>query len=165
VTLPPEHRQRGGDAVEHAPEVDVDHRLPAVDVEVGHGPDLADAGVADQRVEPAELRDRRVDQALEILAPGDVGGAADGAPDAVADLLRDLVQALGPARSQDDGRAPLGEQARSRLADTAARPVTATTLPLMPVIEVSLPVKWTRVRLTQSYRTCVRLASCRAGER
>ena len=60
LALQPEHRERGGDAVEHAPEVNVDHRLPAVDVQVGYGPDLADSCVADQHVEPAELRDRRV---------------------------------------------------------------------------------------------------------
>ena len=42
-------------------------------------------------------------------------------PPLVADLLRELVQALGPARAQDDGRAPPGEQPRGGLADAAAR--------------------------------------------
>src|SRR6185437_2683687 len=159
AALPPEDRQRGGDAVEHAPEVDVDHRLPAVDVEVGDGPDLADAGVADQYVEPAELLDRRVGQALEVLAPGDVGGAADGTPAVVADLLRELVQALGPARAQHDGGAPPGEQPRGGLADAAARAGDGDDLAADAGHRVSLPVKWTCVHLVRDYRTRVRLAS------
>src|SRR5207248_2792503 len=66
--------------------------------------------------------DGRTDgEALEVLAPGDVGGAADGAPALVADLLHELVQALSPARAQHDRGAPLGEQPRGCLADTAAR--------------------------------------------
>ena len=58
AALPPEHRHRRGDAVQHAAQVDVDHRRPAVDVAVRDGPDLADSGVAHQHVEPAELVDR-----------------------------------------------------------------------------------------------------------
>jgi hypothetical protein len=122
LALPAEHRERGRDAVEHAPEVDVDHRRPAADVEVGDRPDLADAGVADQHVKPAELLDGRVYQAVEVRLAGDVRGAGDRTPAVVADLLRELVQAVGAARAQGDDGAALREQARGGLTDAAARP-------------------------------------------
>src|SRR6202042_1545487 len=150
LALPAEHRERGRDAVEHAPEVDVDHRRPAVDVEVGHRPDLADAGVADQHVEPAELLNGRVYQALEVRAAGDVGRAGDGTPAVVADLVRELVQAVGTARAQGDGGAALREQARGGLTDAAARPGDGDDLAVDAGHREPPRVKWTRVRLSSS---------------
>ena len=132
--MPPEDRQRGGDAVEHATEVDVNHRRPAGHVEVSHETDLADAGVADQHVESAELRDCPVHQTPQILGPGDVRGDSDGASAALPDLLGEFVQAVRPARAEDDRRAASGEQACGGLADAAARPSDGDRLPLMPVI-------------------------------
>jgi len=78
--------------------------------------------VTDQHVEPAELRDRPVRQALEVLGPGDVRGAGDGASATVADLLGELVETLRPARAEDDGRAALPEHARRSIPDATARP-------------------------------------------
>jgi hypothetical protein len=123
VALPlrAEHRQRGGDAVQHAAQVDVDHRRPAGHVEVGHGADLADAGVAHEHVEPPELRHGQADESFEVVAGGDVHGAGDGAPAALADLLGDLVEPRRSPRAEHDGGAPLGEQAGGGLADSAAR--------------------------------------------
>jgi hypothetical protein len=47
AALAAEHRKGGGDAVQDAPQVDVNDRRPAGCVEVADRPDLADAGVAD----------------------------------------------------------------------------------------------------------------------
>jgi cobyrinic acid a,c-diamide synthase len=150
MALPAKHRERGRDAVEHTPEVDVDHRRPAVDVEVGHRPDLADAGVADQHVEPAELLDGPAYQALEVRAAGDVGGAGDGSPAVVADLLRELVQSVGAARAKGDDGAALREHARGGLADAAARPGDGDDLAVDAGHGEPPRVKWTRVRLSPS---------------
>ena len=102
-------------------EVDVDHRRPAVDVEARDRPDLADAGVADEHVEAAELLDRECDEALEVLALGDVRAPSRGPVAASADAVGQFIQTLGAPRSQHDGGASLGEQQRGRLADPAAR--------------------------------------------
>jgi hypothetical protein len=72
LPLAPEHRHRGGNAVQHAPRVDVDHGRPAVDVAVGQRAQLADPGIAHQHVEPAEPVDRRMRQPLEFRPATDV---------------------------------------------------------------------------------------------
>lgn len=117
-----EDRQRRGYPVEDAAEVDVDHRRPAVDVQVGNRADLADAGVVHEHVEPPEFVQRRGDQSFEVLAAGDVGAAGGDPAARVADRLDEDVEACCPACAQYDGRSAFGEQARGCRADPAARP-------------------------------------------
>jgi hypothetical protein len=60
-------RQCGGDAVERALDVDVDHRVPLVGVDLGHRADRHDAGIVDQHVEPAEIADDGIDNRLDLF--------------------------------------------------------------------------------------------------
>jgi hypothetical protein len=91
--------------VQHPAQVDVDHRRPPVSVKIGHGSDLADAGVAHQHVEPAELLDRQSDESVEVLASSDVSSASEGTATALADVPGDLVETLGSTCAKDDSRA------------------------------------------------------------
>jgi hypothetical protein len=106
--------------VQHATQVDVDHRRPAVDVEIGCRPDLADAGIADEYVKAAELLHGGVNQPLDVSAVCHIGcdgqcGAARG-----TNLVGQPAQSILAARTQDDGRATSGQQPRRRGADTTA---------------------------------------------
>jgi len=72
VALPLEHRQRRGDAVKDAAQVHIDHRRPAVDVEVGHRADLADAGIAEKDVQAAEFVHGSRDELFDLVVLRDV---------------------------------------------------------------------------------------------
>jgi hypothetical protein len=120
--LAPEGGHRRGDAVQHAAQVDVDHRGPGVDVAVGQRADLADAGVADQDVDAAELRDRARHQLVQVGAARDVGAAGDHPRAPVAQLAGDGVQPLGAPGAQGHDGAPFRQQPGGGLADAAARP-------------------------------------------
>ena len=111
-------RQRGGDAVEHALDVDVDHSVPVLDLaalerRVRHQP-----GIVDDHVDPAVQPHRAVDQALDLLALGDVG-LHDGVA-AARQLLGQRLEPIDPPRAEHELRALRGEQPRRRLAEPAA---------------------------------------------
>jgi hypothetical protein len=72
AALAPEDRQGGGDAVQDAAQVDVDHGVPVVDVEVGEGCDPGGSGVAHQDVEASEPIHRQAHQSLDVGALRDV---------------------------------------------------------------------------------------------
>jgi hypothetical protein len=118
--------------VQHPPQVDVDHRRPSVDVEVRQRPDPADAGIAHQDVESAELVGGRGDQPLEVFAVRDIGFAGDRGPAAIAYLSRDLVEKLDASRAQDHAGAALGEQKSSRRPDPTACAGDGHDLPVDP---------------------------------
>lgn len=59
--------------MEDAAQVDVDRRRPPVHVKISQRPDRADAGVADDDFDAAELFHGQSDEAFEILTPGDIG--------------------------------------------------------------------------------------------
>ena len=73
AALAAENRQRGGDAVEHALDVDVDRVFPLFDPQVIERGQGADAGVADEHVQPPEAFAGQLDQGKEIVAPAHVG--------------------------------------------------------------------------------------------
>jgi hypothetical protein len=68
----------------------------------------------------------------ELLAPLHVRAGPGGFTAGLSDTGSQGLKTLRPACSEDDLRAALGKQKRSRLADAAAAPVIATTLPSIP---------------------------------
>jgi len=59
ASLAAEHRQCGRDPVQHASHVDVDHRVPTVDVKVGHRAGPRNPCVTHKDVNALEPLDRR----------------------------------------------------------------------------------------------------------
>jgi hypothetical protein len=89
LVAPVRGRMPGG--AEVPAQVDADRRVPLVRRHVHEHPVAHRAGVVDQRVEPSERVDRRLDEALCRVPVGDVvvarDGLAAGPDDAVDDLL------------------------------------------------------------------------------
>lgn len=119
--LPAEDRQCGGDTVQDAAQIDVDHVVPCVDVQVLQWGDRPDAGVVDQHVEAPESGDRRVDQADEVRTPPYVGRHADGAAAALPDLGGELLDAIAAPGAEDDRRTAPRQGERGGSACPAAR--------------------------------------------
>ncbi len=113
-------RQRRGDAVEHALDVDVDHPVPFVDLEPFERRVRHQAGVVEHHVDAAVGLHGRVDQVLDLIAVGDVGGDGQG-------LAAAAVSSSASAWMRSARRAPSttvapsrGEVARRGFAQPAA---------------------------------------------
>jgi hypothetical protein len=71
-------RQHGGDTVENASDVDVDHAVPVLDLEIAHRRKRHDAGIVDQHIDFAELGFCEGDEVGGVLAVRDVDGLEAG---------------------------------------------------------------------------------------
>ena len=115
------HRQRCGNAVEHAFDVDVDHLLPVLDTQVVERGNGHDASVVDEHVEfPVPLA-RQLDESRHIVTPFDVRGCVGRVAAGCDDTGGQSRKAIWSTRAEDDFGAPFGEQQRCGLADAAAR--------------------------------------------
>jgi hypothetical protein len=121
-SLRAEDRQRRGDAVQDALEVDVDHLLPVLDAQRVQGRDRHHAGVVDQHVQAPEALTGQLDERGHVLAPAHVGGHRRDRAAVGGDAGSHRLQARGSAGPEHDAGAALGQQLRSRLADPAAGP-------------------------------------------
>jgi hypothetical protein len=65
--------QGGGDAIQHALEIDVDHPVPVLDLAAVQRRVRHQAGVVENRIDAAMHRDRPVNQQLDLLTLGDIG--------------------------------------------------------------------------------------------
>ena len=120
-SLRAKHRQRCGDAVEHAFDVDVDHLLPVLDTQVVERGNGHHASVVDEHVEfPVPLA-RQLDQSGQIIATFDVGRCVGCLTSGSHDPIGQRRKPIRPARTKDDLGASFGEQERCCLADAAAR--------------------------------------------
>jgi hypothetical protein len=97
-------------------EVERDHAIPLLHWSIDDLAEQHHPGVVDDDVEPPELLRGALHRPDRLLAIGDVG--LDGE---AADLRAQRVQTLLAAGGDGDRRALLGEGARRRLADAAAR--------------------------------------------
>ncbi|MCY1532766.1 hypothetical protein D9M68_680550 [compost metagenome] len=113
-------RQHGGDAVEHALDVDVDGAVPLVDLELVQRRQRHHARVVDQHVDAAEGLDGGGGELFQIGALGHVGGDGDGFAAGLADLGDDLVEPVGAAGREHHLGAARGQVARRRFAQAAA---------------------------------------------
>ena len=120
--LPREDRQRGGNAIERAAQVDVDHRVPVIDAQRIEARDRADAGVVDDNVEPAAMFERERDERFEIGAHTDIGAPVRHFAPGRRDLARDIRQQVFAPRAEHDRCARLCQQQGRRAADAAAAP-------------------------------------------
>ncbi len=120
-SLRAKHRQRRGDAVEHALDVDVDHLLPVFDTQVVKGGNGHDASVIDEHVELPVPLARQLDQSGLIIATSDVSRCVSCLTSGLHDPVGQRRKPVQPARTEDDSGALFGEQQRCCLADAAAR--------------------------------------------
>ena len=105
---------------ERGRDVPVERLLERAHRRVGDRAGHRAARVVDHDVEAAELLDRRLDEALEVVEVGDVGGEDKRAPSERADLLGDLLElALRPGGDGHVG-ARLREGERRAGADATA---------------------------------------------
>ena len=82
---------------------------------------IADAGVADHHVEPAERLDRRGDESIGVGFDGDVGGDRDRPAAAAADGGDQIVEEVFAPRRDDDGAAFGGDTFGGGAADAGRR--------------------------------------------
>ena len=80
---------------ERALQVHLDHGIPLALVHVGEHAVAQDAGVVDEDVEPAEMRDRRVDHRLGALPAADVLAVGDRLAAGLLDRGDDLAGGRG----------------------------------------------------------------------
>lgn len=111
-----ETRQHGSDTVQHAVNVDVDHPGPLVPLQRSERRQRHHAGVVDEDVHAPEPRFRRVCEGGKARRVGHVQCLPC---DIVAKLCRQRVQAIGPARADEQASPLAGEFAHGCLADTA----------------------------------------------
>jgi len=117
-----EHRQGGGDAVQQALDVDVDHLVPLVGQARRHRGDGHVAGVVDQHVDPAEGLDGGGDHGVGVGLDGDVGPDGDRLAAGGGDLGDQGLQAVDAAGGQHQAGALGGEVAGGGFAQAAAGP-------------------------------------------
>src|SRR5690606_31393145 len=113
-------RQPGGDAVQHAADVHVDHPVPFVQLEGVQAGQRHHAGIVDDHVDPAELLAGVVDEGLGALAAGDVQPAEQCRTARLVDLSGECLQTFHPSRTQYDLGALVRQQTRGGFADATA---------------------------------------------
>jgi hypothetical protein len=97
--LPCEHRERGGDAVEHALDVDVDHAVPLIDERLvdrreGHQP-----GVVHEHVHAPELRGRGLNERIDLGALGYVDPHGRGLAACALDVSHNCLEPVHTTRA------------------------------------------------------------------
>nr|AFY23024.1 short-chain dehydrogenase/reductase SDR [uncultured bacterium] len=146
VSLPPEHGQRGGEAVQEAEDVDADHGCPVGHVQLVQAAEPGDARVVDEHVQLAELLDRPPDECLDVGAHRDVGPHGDRRP---------------PASAIDPARASM--RSRRRAASTTEAPRRASMPAISRPMPLLAPVTMTVLPVTGScgtQRSATEPASC-----
>src|SRR3990170_3836462 len=116
-------RQRRVRAVEYAAQVGRDHLLPLLDTHPADGTVAVDAGVVDQDVDAAELLDRGVDHALDVIRVGDSRLNSDRLLPLVLELCQQLLRLLLALEVVDHDLAAVVRQLAH---DGAAEPAGAT---------------------------------------
>ena len=112
--------QDGGDAVEHASDVHVNHAVPLVNLEFVQGREWHYAGVVDDHIDLPEALQREIGEGLHVGEVGHVERAVFRCAAIGADLGGDLLEAVGAAGAEYDAGALAGEKAGGSLADAAA---------------------------------------------
>ena len=102
-------------------EVDLDHALPHLGVEVRRAAERADARVVEHDVETAEPLGAGVDEGLDLGAVGHVEPAREDGPPARVELLGEGGERLGLEIAQHEPRALGVEPAGGRRADPRRR--------------------------------------------
>ena len=124
-------RQRRAAGVERRRQVGPDDRVPFGRLDLEERPDLRQAGVVDEAVDPPEALDDALDEPLGLRAVADVGGEALGLGAGRADALERALRRRRP--SGGSGSRPTAPSAAALTATSAPMPrllpVTRTTRP------------------------------------
>ena len=115
-----EDRQRRCDAMKHAPDVDVDHAIPFVDLQFIQQRKRHQTRVADENIEAAEPILCPLDKSSNIRALSHVKLQRLGLSTRARDFGGEHLQPVVASRAQHHPGAPLGKMARNRLADSTA---------------------------------------------
>src|ERR1700722_1477093 len=121
TALSPEHRQGGGNAVEDAPQIDVDHRVPILDAQRVEARDGGDPSIVDDLVEPPEAFDRARHEGFEIGAQRGVGYMVVRPAASVVQLGCQRGEDAFAPRAEHHGVPAIIKQLRGRPPDAAAR--------------------------------------------
>ena len=97
----------GLDAVDRAPDVDLEEVAGVLEVAVGDRREEADAGVVDQDVDRAELLDGLADQRFDGEPLGDVGRDDEAAAGERSEVGGDALELVAGAGGEDDVGAAL----------------------------------------------------------
>jgi len=109
-------------AVQQAEHVELDHLLPFLQRRADRRAQQHHPRVVDERVEPAQLGHRALNDFGRLRLVGDVGFQHQRDAAAVTDVGRDRLQPVPAPRRQRHGRAVSGERDRRGRADTARSP-------------------------------------------
>ena len=151
----------GGDAVEHALDVDVDHPVPFVDLEAIHGRERHQAGVVDDHVDAPVGLHGTVHETPDLLVLRHV--CLHGGVVAQRQLSGERLKPFKPPCPQHQPSPAPGEMTRGSLAQPAARAgndddlaFDFTAHPYSPLnILMSLPDRLPVNRLTFNDVNCV----------
>src|SRR6266568_5264677 len=114
-------RQCGRDAMKHAPDVDIDHAVPFIDLQLVKQRKRHQARIADENIELTEPVLRPLDERGNVVAPGDVKLQRFGLAARLLELCGDRLQPVIPSRAQHHLGALRSEVTRSSFTDSAAR--------------------------------------------
>src|SRR3954469_19714504 len=106
-------------AVKGAEQVRGDHLLVDLHRDALEAPERADARVVHPDVDAAELVDRRLGEALDLVALADVRGTGNRVDAVVAAFVRELVKELAAPRRQYEPRTLASEFLRRAFAEAA----------------------------------------------
>ena len=112
--------QGGGDAVQHAADVDVDHPVPFLDLHTVEARQRHQPGIADQHVDAAKFRFGCGNEGLDIGAVGDVERAEGDRAAGSIEFVGKRCQPVGAAGAQHQLRAACCQQPGRALANAAA---------------------------------------------
>jgi hypothetical protein len=98
ASLPAEDRKCGGNAVQNALDVDVDHLLPILDAKVVEGRNRHDSGIADEHVQLSVPVACQFDEAVHLFAPCHVGACVGCFPTPIRDAGGQIGKAIRAAR-------------------------------------------------------------------
>ena len=102
AALPAEDRQRGARAVERAHEIDVHHPPHDVGIHLLDRAVVAEPGIADHDVEPAERLLRARHEPLDVLLARDVHRHRFSAAAGRSDARHGLFESIEPPRAEHD---------------------------------------------------------------
>src|ERR1700681_1464043 len=97
-----EHRECRGDSIQNAFDVDVDHPVPLVDLEVVKGRQRHQARVADQYVEPTEAILSFLDKRYQVFTFTDVDHVKVHLAFVLANVGSNGFKPVGTTRTQND---------------------------------------------------------------
>jgi hypothetical protein len=140
-----EHRERCGDSIQNAFDVDVDHPVPLVDIEVVKGRQRHQAGVADQYIEPAEAILRLLDKRYQVFTFADVDHVKIHLSLVLANVGGNGFKPIGATRAKNDLGSRCRQQSPGGFADSAGRSRDSDDFSLY--VGHCSPVRWSDIEV------------------